>query len=116
MFFNFSCPSNEAGKLIQSIPLVDNDGKETFEVHAFKFNDNNKIAVTCTVRYCPNTFESQCKVIIYMYLVVKGPFILLFKLFIYLPTCLFVFYISLRLSICLYVCMCVIHIAATSFS
>ena len=47
---------------------MDKDGNEKFEVQAFKFNDNNKISVTCTVRYCPGEFLNQCKVIIYMYL------------------------------------------------
>ena len=55
---------------------MDKDGKEKFEVHAFKFNEYNTISVTCSVRYCPQEFKNQCKVITFLYLVEKGPFII----------------------------------------
>ena len=55
---------------------MDKDAKETFQVHAFKFNEENTISVTCSVKYCPPQFTSQCKVITFLYLVEKGPFII----------------------------------------
>ena len=51
---------------------MDKDGKEIFQVHAFKFNEENTISVTCSVKYCPPDFKDQCQVITVMYLVEKG--------------------------------------------
>ena len=51
IFFNSSCPSNEPGQLTPCVPLVNDDGKEKCEEHASKYNDDNKLTVTCSVRY-----------------------------------------------------------------
>ena len=51
IFFNSSCPSNEPGQLKPCVPLVNDDGKEKCEEHASKYNDDNKLTVTCSVRY-----------------------------------------------------------------
>ena len=41
---------------------------------AFKFNDNNAISVTCSVKYCPIGSVDDCKVNVQMFVVAKGTF------------------------------------------
>ncbi|XP_041371611.1 uncharacterized protein LOC121385140 [Gigantopelta aegis] len=55
-----SCPSSEVGKLMEQDPTPDDDFKVTFKLRPFKFNKNNAISITCTVKVCP-TGSAQCQ-------------------------------------------------------
>ncbi|XP_041378346.1 EGF-like domain-containing protein 1 isoform X2 [Gigantopelta aegis] len=55
-----SCPSSEAGKLMEESPTKVTNTTVTFKLHPFKFNKVNAITVTCTVKVCPTGTAAQC--------------------------------------------------------